>query len=409
MRQMGCRTEERPRVRRRSAGARPAARIATVMAFGLVSGQGSASAQPQLLLQEDFESSLEAWSFPLGQGHGVVTEPNDGNRVLRLQTVDEPVYALVAGSEEWGDVRIEGRVLFPDDDHNYLGFIYRYRDTGRRIDFGSLYIKGNGSYVQANEHHDTNVGRTLYPEIRRDLEGDRAIHIGAWQRFALEVVGPTAHLYVGDFSTPAVTMPASSSDTGLFGFKPRNPGAEVWIDDIRIEAIEGFSYEGPPVPDVPYARDGFVTDWHVLGPLPDHAPEIETAEDLDPRIPVRLGREMRRWRPYPADHRGAVLTGRVTEFRRARRVAYFLATVQAPHDTDAELWLSTTDDLAIWLDGTFVGYGGRQPYAWWDSGDNPEHAPLRAPVALREGPNDILIRVVGGTYATGGFYLRIAG
>ena len=68
--------------------------------------------------------------------------------------------------------------------------------------------KGNGSYVQANLHSDTNVGRTLYPEMRAALEGPRAIVIGAWQRFALEVVGSEAHFYVGDMSTPAMTLPA---------------------------------------------------------------------------------------------------------------------------------------------------------------------------------------------------------
>ena len=82
-------------------------------------------------------------------------------------------------SADWDGVRLEGEVLFPDDDHNYLGFIYGYQRTGDRIDFGSLYIKGNGSYVQGNTHRDTNVGRTYLPEARTDLVGPHAITIGA--------------------------------------------------------------------------------------------------------------------------------------------------------------------------------------------------------------------------------------
>lgn len=364
-------------------------------------------AQSRPVFEEDFESGLDGWSFPLGRGHGIVAEEGTDNHVLRMQTVDEPVYALVDGSAAWGAVRIEGRVLFPDDDDSYLGFIYRYRDTGRRIDFGSAYIKGNGSYAQANEHHDTNVGRTFYPELRSDLAGERAIEIGGWQRFALEVVGREAHLYVGDMTTPAMTLPPASPDAGAFGFKPRNPGAGVWIDDIRVTTLVGFSYRGRPVPAVPYDRDAFVTDWHVLGPMPEHALPVETAEDIDTDAPVRTDGETLHWRPFPADRRGAVLTGRVTEFRRARRVAYFHATVDAPRAGPAELWLSTVDDLAIWVDGAFIGYAGRQPYAWWDVVGNPRHAPLRSRIELRRGSNDILIRVLGGTYATGAFYLRI--
>lgn len=383
--------------------------------LGLVTGNEPLLAQSRPVFEEDFESGLDAWSFPLGRGHRIVSEGAHrivseaaaGNHALRLQTVDGPVYALVDGSAEWGDVRIEGRVLFPDDDHNYLGFIYRYRATGRRIDFGSVYIKGNGSYAQANEHHDTNVGRTVYPELRTDLEDERAIEIGAWQRFALEVVGPEAHLYVGDVTTPAMTLPAAAQGSGSFGFKPRNPGAGVWIDDIRVTTIDGFSYRGPPIPDVPYGRDAFVTDWHVLGPLPEHALEVETADDFDPEMSARSGGQTLGWRPYSTDHRGAVLTGRITEFRGARRVAYFHATVEAEREGDAELQLSTVDDLAIWIDGTFIGYASGQPYAWWDVGDEPDHRPLRSRITLRRGSNDVLIRALGGTYATGGFYLRI--
>lgn len=39
-------------------------------------------------------------------------------------------------------------MLFPTDEQNCLGLIYDQRDDGRRIDMGSLCIKGNGSCVQ---------------------------------------------------------------------------------------------------------------------------------------------------------------------------------------------------------------------------------------------------------------------
>lgn len=361
-----------------------------------------------LLFSDDFESGLGNWTFPYGSGHAIVG--TRGERALRLETEGLPVLALMNGSETWGDVRIEGRVLFPDDDHNYLGFIYRYTSGDGRIDFGSLYIKGNGSYLQANPHHDTNVGRTLYPELRTDLRGRGAIRIGQWQTFALEVVGAEAHLYVGDMVTPAMTMPAFASPMGAegaFGFKPRNPGAGVLIDDIRVTSIPSLGYDGPPVPDIAYDRTSHTTDWNVLGPLTGHAPVVEaaTAPDLGRRVVV--GSRTYRWRSLEADPRGSVVTGRVVDFRGDDRVAYFHAEVPSDEDRAVELQFSTVDDLAIWVNGFFRGFAGRQGYAWSDAGSNPDHAPVRTRVTLRAGANHILVRVVGGTYATGGFFLRI--
>jgi hypothetical protein len=71
------------------------------------------------------------------------------------------------------------------------------------------------------------------------------------------------------------------------------------------------------------------------------------------------------------------------------------------------LLISSTDDLAIWVNGVFAGFLPRQDRAWWDSLDNPEHRPARAFVTLRSGRNDIVIRAAGGVYATGGFYLAV--
>ncbi|NNF14862.1 MAG: hypothetical protein HKN72_16665 [Gemmatimonadetes bacterium] len=360
------------------------------------------------LFADDFESGLTGWRFPYGSGHVVVEY--EGNRALRLETASLPVLAVVVGSDSWGDVRIEGRVLFSDDEHNYLGFIYRYGVDDGRIDFGSVYIKGNGSYLQANPHYDTNVGRTVYPELRADLTGRRAIRIGEWQTFALEVVGAEAHLYVGDLNTPAMTLPASASPRGpqgSFGFKPRNPGAAVLIDDIRVTDLREFRHQGPRIPDAPYDRPEHATEWNVLGPLTRHAPDVETASATDLRRSVASGGRVFRWRPFEADERGAVVTGRVVDFRGDDRVAYFHTAVESDTERVAELHLSTVDDLAIWVNGVFVGFAARQAYAWWDAGSNPEHPPLRSRVTLQPGTNHVIVRVVGGTYATGGFFLRV--
>ena len=370
-------------------------------------------AQDTVLFAEDFEAGLVRWRFPLGSGH-LLTPTEDGGTALSLETRDLPVYAIVDGSEEWGAVRVEGRVLFPDDEDNYLGFIYCFRDDGRRMDFGSMYIKGNDGYVQANPHFDTNVGRAVYPELRAPLTGGSAIEIGQWQRFALEVVEGRAHLYVGDAEEPVITVAFGAEPEGAFGFEPRNPGGAVWIDDIVVRRIDGFTYRGPPRPEVPYRPESRVTEWEALGPLARFAPEVEAgggepgdmAGAEGDGMVEEAGRVLR-WLPFPTDARGAVATGRLTEFRGDRRTAYFRTRIEAARTGPAVLRFSTADPLAIWLNGTFIGFAPPRAAAWWDAGENEERRPVHARVDLREGTNTLLVRVVGGLYASGGFFLSI--
>lgn len=362
----------------------------------------------ELLFADDFEEGVGRWRFPLGSGHALV-ETGDEARgaALALQVRGQPVYALMRGSDEWGDVRIEGEVLFPAATDNYLGFIWRYRDDGRRIDFGSLYIKGNGSYVQANPHHDTNVGRTVFPELRVPLDGDAAISIGEWMPFALEVVGATAHLYVGGSATPVFAASLPAPERGAFGFKPRNPGGAVWIDDVRVRPIGRLSSGSSAPPEASYPSERHVRSWRVLGPLTRTVPEIESGDAFGRGWSIMDDGRRVGWRDYAADPRGAVLTGWVTDYRGSRKVAYFHTTLEAEAAGDVVLEWATADDLAIWLNGEFVGFASRQPQAWWDAGEHPGHAPLRAAVSLRRGRNELVARVVGGTYATGGFFLAV--
>lgn len=387
---------------------RVAAELAMVGALlaGSLDGLAAQAAPPEPIFSEDFSGGLDRWRFPNGLGATLVDGGPERGMVLQLQTVAQQVHALVEGSETWGDVRIEGVVSFPENQHNYLGFIYRYVDDGRRIDLGSLYIKGNDSYVQANPHHDTNVGRTLHPESRVDLSGDGAITIGEWQAFALEVVGGDAHLYVGDMNRPAFTLRGRHAERGAFGFKPRNPGARVLIDDVTVRAIDGFTYRGAPIPDPAYTRDAYVTEWSVLGPLTRNlAAGSEGA--FDPMLTVQDDGRAVSWRPFSADPRGAVVTASVTEYRGSRRVAYFHASIESDRGGSAALLISSTDDLSLWVNGVFLGFLPRQDRAWWDSAHNPEHRPGRAFVTLEPGANDIVVRVAGGVYASGGFYLAV--
>ena len=363
---------------------------------------------PRVLFEEDFEDGLDGWFFPNGSGQEVVPSGDPAHGfVLRLQTRDRVGLALIRGSESWEGVRLEGEVLFPTDVHNYLGFVYRYSDVDGRKDFGSLYIKGNGSYIRVNPHRDLNVGRTMYEEFRTPLTDDAAIEIGSWQRFALEVVGGEAHLYVGDMGTPQITYPFWNTERGAFGFKPRNPGGAVWVDALRATAIEGFTYRGPPRPNPAYDPADLVTQWDVLGPLTRFYPDVEM-NPFDADLTLQDGDRTVGWTPFETDRRGAVLTSKITDHEGPRRVAYLHATVVSDGEMEVPLGLSSVDHLSIWVNGQFEGFFYGELAAWWDFRTNEDHAVDEGTVTLVDGENHILVRVVGGMYATGGFYLSLA-
>jgi hypothetical protein len=201
------------------------------------------------LFEDDFETGLSGWEVSDPAAITIVdSEDPDHGKVLRLAPAGARLHALIRGSEEWGAYRVEGEVLFPTDEHNYLGLIYHFREGGRRVDLGSLYIKGNGSYIRVNPRRDWNPARMLYEEYRTALTGQDAIVIGEWQRFAAEVAGPVCHLYVGDLTTPKVTFGLYEADSGRLGFKPRVVGGPVWLDNVRVTGIGRLSYSGPRLP-----------------------------------------------------------------------------------------------------------------------------------------------------------------
>jgi hypothetical protein len=349
----------------------------------------------RLLFEENFEKGLGRWTLH-GADSAVIRESGDPEhgRVLALIPQGD-AYAIIDGSERWNGVRIQADVLFPTDEDSYLGVIYNFRQHGGRTDFGAVYLKGNDNYLQANPHRDFNVSRTLYPEFRAALSGTAAVRRGQWQPIAVEVVGRDCNVYVGDMEAPQLTFPAFELDSGAVGFQPRSVGAEAWIDNVRVSAIQRVSYAGPRRPNLKYETGPLLTRWEVHGPL-------ARTDDEAARRPAT-----RSWKPFSPDARGAVVTGRVVDFHGPKRVAYFRTGMTSAAARAAELEVSTVDDLALWVNGRFHWFIPRASAAWFDFFRNPAHAGQRIPIELRSGANELVFRVQGGVYASGGFYARV--
>lgn len=390
------------------------AAMALASPFAPAAGAEIAGPGGEVVFQEDFESGTSRWVFEDSRAFKL-TDAGDGIHGTALElTPFGLTYALIRGSGDWGDVRIEGEFYFPTDNNAYLGLVYNFAPSGERTDFGSIYIKGNGSYLRANPWRDGNASRLLYEEYRTALTGKDAVVPLAWQRFAAEIVGNVAHFYVGDMETPKMVFPLYERESGLIGFKPRVAGFPVWIDNIVIRKIEAFSYTGPRVPDIAYHPDELITEWQVIGPLPGPSEAVERAVSAGETIVDEMFGELR-WRPFSTDDRGAVITGRVTEYAGTKPVAYFRTTIEAPAAGRTTLHFSSTDEIALFVNGRFYSFVYRQGYvsgaglrwnAWHDFWKNPDHGGRRISIPVEAGENRIVVRVRNGQFASGGFFVR---
>lgn len=363
---------------------------------------------------DDFEGDLSGWQLIGSHAIQLVrsNEPNHG-QVMQLQP-DGAVYALIENSDQWGSVRVEGEVLFLDDGNGYLGLIYNYTQRESRTDFGSIYIKGNGSYLQVNPWRDGNASRLLYNEYTTRLTGSDSIHIKTWHRFKAEIMRNVCHFYVGDMTTPKLVFDLLELTSGLVGFKPRIVGTPVWIDNIKVTSIDRLSYHGPKKPAIKYEPDSLITDWQVIGPLANPVEAIERAGNAA-ALKVDAGGVTYTWRPFETDARGAVITGKATGYNGSRPVAYFRTRVHADQEKMMTLHISTTDELALFVNGRFEGFIYRDGYvsgqndwnAWFDFWKNPEHAGRKVTVQLESGMNLIVLGVRNGQFASGGFFARL--
>ena len=366
----------------------------------------------QILFEDDFEEDLSAWEINNTTSVNVFDSQDPQQGKVLVLTPNSNVSALIENSNRWGSLRLEGKMLFPKKEHNYLGFIYNYNKTTKREDFGLLYAKGNGSYIRVNPWRDGNVSRLLYEEFKTNLEEDQAIEIGKWHAFKMEVINEICHLYINDMKTPKITFEHFELKSGKIGFQPRVTGGSVWIDDIKVTSIKQLSYTGENIPAIKYEPDSLITKWEVFGPLPKPNLAIEQAVSHD-HSSLDVNGEDLTWENFETDARGALITGRITEYQGANTVAYFRTTLVVENDKTVTLHFTTTDELALYLNGKDSGRVYRDGYiskandwnAWYDFWKNPEHMGRKKKLTLNKGENQLVIRVRNGQFASGGFFI----
>lgn len=357
---------------------------------------------------DDFENGTDKWMFSDATRFKIINaDDKEHGNVLNMIPGGEFVHALVKNSEGWNNYRVEADFLFPTNNHNYMALIYHYNQLGKRTDLGSIYVKGNGSYIRVNPRRDYNAQRTLYEEYKTPLTGEDSITIGKWHRMKAEVIDNVCHFYVGDMSTPKVTFDLFDYTSGSVGFKPRVIGDNVWIDNVAIESITEFSYKGEPKPEnIVYKPEELITDWKMIGAFYGTQREIEKDGYISNKAYYEHDKKYV-WEEFETDKRGCIVSCEITDFTGGKNIAYFHTIIRSEKEQTINLHISSNEALAYWLNGEFLGYDYPLRYAWFDFWENPEHAGQSGPINLKEGENSLLIRVRGGKYAGGGFYARI--
>ncbi|MCP5054614.1 MAG: hypothetical protein GY940_46030 [bacterium] len=384
-----------------------------------------------ILFTDDFENGDSKWYFTNANKINVRDSGDSGHgKVLVLQSGGPAVYALLKGSDQWKNIRIEGEMLFPGHRHHYLGLMYNYNVKETRSDFGCVYIYGprgvaidklgtyrryrglpavdySGNVVMVNPHRDGNASRFLYSEYWTLLPQEDAIKPGTWHRFKAEIMGTVCHFYVDDMETPRVTSEFLEFSSGSVGLKPRYTGGESWVDNVKVTSIETFSYTGPPLPEGRNYKPGeLVTQWHVAGPLAQRIDDIDSNGFQPDKTYNHQGKTVK-WEPFNADPRGCVVSGRVVDKYSGKRFAYFHSEISSESDKEVAISFNTSNPLELWVNGTRAGNVRPSFTVWYDFWENPDHKGPSLKATLKAGKNDIMILVKGGRYGGDGFFVRI--
>ena len=350
----------------------------------------------QVLFTDDFENGINKWEYK-------------GNDLCRLNKLNDTLHktileltpnftsncVLIKDSENWNNFSIEGDVLFPTTEHNYMGFVFNYKTMNNRNDFGCIYIKGNGSYIRVNPHYDGNASRDLFEEYKTLLTDTDKITINKWTHFKAEIIENTCHFYVNNMKTPKVMFEYDEKHSGLTGFKPRFAGGICQIDNILVRKINNFSYSGNPVhSNLKYYPDSLITVWKVSGPYNQRIKDIENNAQNNNYT----------WNKFTCDNRGCVLAGKICRYSTDEKYGYFITEINSFNEGTYSLQFCSTDKLTVWVNGSNTGNIENRMYAWYDSFRNPDHSENEIKVKLKKGINKILVLVEGGHYGGDGFY-----
>jgi HEAT repeat protein len=258
--------------------------------------------------------------------------------------------------------------------------------TARRYERAGDSNLAGEAFLRLHEFADSEATR------RTGLEGVARNPTVASLDLVLEAVRSGA---LGEGTTPALVRlcrkMSESSDLEarrktLSEIRGRANSTEAIRELLKLSASIG--------PDEKLAKSlGFVTDWSIVGPFPwDPQSGFTKANIGEPAIDLSASYELQgselRWRNYSAGDPLATVNLGTAIGMRDKVCAYACAEIEVEEATKAEVRAGSDDGIKIWVNGAVVHEN------LVDRGSDLDQD--RAPIHLKKGRNDILVRVTQG-------------
>jgi hypothetical protein len=330
------------------------------------------------------------------QPAGFVTAPSGGLalRYERGTTWDSSTQPWV-GNETWTSYTIEVEVL---PEKMWAGVDFHVSDDGDRgTSLTLLHNPDNtlsfelaGIWGQAGAWKLWPIGQRRPPHKP-----------GSWVWLRVQVGGGIANVYVDEDRAPVATffdLPFARGGVRLAAY-----GGSALFRNLRV-AAQKLNEDAPLLVD-PWAAtrgEGVLRDWRV-------SPRYEKGEGVN-ALPAEIASGTVEWTRPPIDGRGVVNLTRHFGGQNTSGVAFARTTIKAKRTGTRRLFVTYTDHLALWCNGTKVFEG---PPRQWFHPDRAKHGSSRlipdqyeVSVPVLPGKNELIVRSEITEPFGWGFWLR---
>ena len=300
------------------------------------------------------------------------------------------------GDESWHDYRVELEVK---PEKMWAGVDFHVQDDGRAgCELTIIDVPGDQLALEVSGIWDGASAWKLWPVGQNTIPHTP----NAWVRLRIDVGRDVANVYADNATQPFATfrdLPFSRGGIRLAAY-----AGSAFFRHLRVSTLPAGSVE-PALEDpwAPAREQGVLRSWKVT---PRQEPGFG-ATGIPSEITDRLS-----WQDAPVDGRGVVnLTPFVGPEARPG-VVFARASVISANPGPRRAWVTYTDDLSLWCNGTLVFEG---PPRQWFHPDREKHGNSRLipdqyeiEIALVAGENEILVRteVTEATFGWG-FWMRV--
>lgn len=270
----------------------------------------------------------------------------------------------------------------PLDHGDFVAIVFR-RESLTNHENIYLRPRSSGEFMALQYAPRINASSTwqLYPQFTAATTWPR----NQWTHVRVEIEGPRLDVFVGDATTPALSVPRlrHRSTRGEVAFWARvNNQPTQWAAALSNITVTPKASGGTAAP--PPVADQIVTRWEVAGPIATASPVID-------KLPTSL-----QWAPIQADETGLININQVFEARpqQGRFTAFLRRSVEATTAKRVLAGIGYSDDVTVFVNGepVYAGING------WNV-RTPDYVSFvdarfeRVWLPLRAGSNEIILAV----------------